>query len=580
MSTLIHLKESTIKEQQVQKLLDTVISSSENKNEKEELKGLLGLDDLNLAYYLALYGKYKSSSSDGNSELPLYIHEENVKSSGDVEIVYPTAIANKEQMKILPAVHYKDLVSSGKKDSAKKAALWIKKMQAGTGSSMTRNSYLADELGITEDQVKIGAKGTDLFIPIGGSQKVSIAEAQVLQAITDEKKGIFGSVILHDIVSSETEKSISSIWEKDCFLKSGSDYRSVIEKLDGIQYFGKSFQYHIPTLDENDVVSFNRVAPGGHALFGVDALMAAYRKEMRPKVGDLTLVSSVGNGEDLSSSPDAYMVNWMVDESIPIAMVTTTKTSNDMKGGQIAVVPGSRPYITMMEKAQAETANQLPLFESLGLRPGDNEAFFNTNMVLFNYSVLSPKIERLVAEIGEDEFLKVIAPDLIQNKKSQVDTDGVERSYLQLEGAMGTVVLNLDRYWREHYGEPIVHFLNVDAVNRTQFFCPIKTAFDYFMQFHSERFAFDPNTFRLINLNPGELPMVNLKAKDYKDVGTVLTLFSKSRIKHLKELNVTGVVDFSSVELVGEIDVVNEGDLVSILPFADDGKIKDSSLQM
>lgn len=580
LNTLIHTKENTIKAQQIQKLLDTVISKSDNQNEKEELKKLLGFDDLNLAYYTALYGKYQASGTEGSLELPLYIHEENVKSSGDVEVVYPTAIANEEQMKMLPAVHYRDLVSSGKKDAAKKAALWIKKMQAGTGSSMTRNSYLASELGISEDSVKIGAKGTDLFIQAGANKKISIAEAQVLQAIADEKKGIFGSVVLHDIVSSETEESIDSIWGKKCLLEPESDYRAVIEKLKGVQYFGKSFQSHIPTLDQNDNISFNRVAPGGHALFGVDALMAAYRKEMRPDVGELSLVSSVGNGEDLSSSPDAYMVNWMVEDSIPIAMVTTTKTSNDMKGGQIAVVPGNKPYVTMMEKAQAETSNQLPLFESLGLRPGDNEAFFNTNMVLLNYSALSPKIEKLVGEIGEDEFLKIIAPDLIQNRKAQVDTDGVERTYLQLEGAMGTVVLNLDRYWREHFGEPIVHFLNVDAINRTQFFCPIKTAFDYFMQFHSDRFAFDPNTFRLINLNPGELPMVNLKAKEYKDVGTVLSLFNKSRIKHLKELNVTGVADFCGVELVGSIDVVNEGDVVSVLPFADDGRIKDSSLQM
>ncbi len=574
------MKESAIKAQQVQKLLDTVVSKSDNHQEKEELKKLLGFDDLNLAYYMALYGKYKKSLSGEKSELPLYIHESNVKSSGDIEIVYPTAIANEEQMKLLPAVHYKDLVASGKKDSAKKAALWVKKMQAGTGSSMTRNSYLAEEKGIKESEVRIGAKGTDLFIDYAQGKKISIAEAQILQAITDEKKGVFGAVVLHDIVSSETESSIDSIWDKECLLNPGSSYRAVIEKLPGVQYFGKSFQHYIPTLDKDNNVSFNRSAPGGHALFGVDALLAAFKKEMRPNVGQCPLISSIGNGEDLSSSPDAYMVNWMVEENIPIAMVTTTKTSNDMKGGQIAVVPGDKPYVTMMEKAQAETANQLPLFESLGLREGDGEAFFNTNMVLINYSILVPKIEKLVDEIGENEFLKIIAPDLIQNNKKQKDSDGVERSYLQLEGAMGTVVLNLDRYWREKYGEPVVHFLNVDAINRTQFFCPIKTAFDYFMQFHSDRFAFDPNTFRLINLNPGELPMVNFKASEYKDVGSVLSLFKGAKIKHLKNLSVVGVVDFSKVEMVGDIEVINEDGPVSILPFADDGRIKDSVLKM
>lgn len=545
---------------------------------KNDLMRELGIDQLNTSYFLALYRKYKQGSESG--ELPLFIHEPNVKSSGDVTEVFPTAIATEAQMKHLPAVHYRDLISSGGKNKASSAALWIKKMQAGTGSSMTRSSYLAKELGIPLKNVKIGAKGTDLFISLGEEHKISIAEAQILQAFADEKQGHFGQLILHDIISNETEESINAIWSKKSLVEPSFDYRALVEKSKGVRYFGHSYQYHIPTVGQDGTVSFNRMAPGGHALFGVDALMAAYRSEMRPDVGNLSLISSVGNGEDLSSSPDEYMVHWMVEKEIPIAMVTTTKTNNDMKGGQIAIVmPKDRPpYISMMEKAQAESANQLPLFESLGLRKGDQEAFFNTNMILLNYSALTPKIEKLVSEIGEDAFLQIISPDLILNKKKQKDSDGVERTYTQLEGAMGTVVLNLDRYWREHYGEPIVHFLNVDAMNRTKFFCPIKTAFDYFMQFHSDRFAFDQKSYRLINLCPGSLPLINLSHAIYKDVLPVLDAFSQAKIKRLVDLDVSGEVDFSGIELVGEVKIVNNGERIHLGPFADDGVIRDAQI--
>ncbi len=538
----------------------------------------LGLDQLNTSYFLALYRKFKQGNTSG--DLPLFIHEDNIRPSNDVTEVFPTAIASAQQMDHLPAVHYRDLTAKGSKHQSKKAALWIKKMQAGTGSSMTRSSYLAKELECPLSQVKIGAKGTDLFIDVAGGKKISIAEAQILQAFADAKQKCFGEIILHDIISNETEESIAAIWNQESLWHPGTTYRQALEQLQGIKYFGHSYQFHIPTLDAEGVVSFNRMAPGGHALFGVDALMAAYRPEMRPDVGDKVLISSVGNGEDLSSSPDEFMVHWMVEENIPIAMVTTTKTNNDMKGGQIAIVmpSGGVPYISMMEKAQAESSKQLPLFESLGLRKGDREAFFNTNMILLNYHALSPKIEKLVKEIGEDAFLQIISPDLILNKKKQKDADGAERTYTQLEGAMGTVVLNLDRYWRIHYGAPLVHFLNVDALNRTRFFCPIKTAFDYYMQFHSDRFAFDQNTYRLINLVPGELPLVNLNHNIYKDVLPVLELFNKTKIRKLKTLEVSGEVDFSSIELAGDITVINRGEKLHIAPFADDGVLKDANV--
>ena len=94
-------------------------------------------------------------------------------------------------------------------------------------------------------------------------------------------------------------------------------------------------------------------------------------------------------------------------------------------------------------------------------------------MALFNYDVLVPRIKKLVSEAGHDQFYEIIAPDLIQNSKEQTESDGLKRAYTQLEGAMGSVLLNLDRYYRQRYGEPLVYFVNVGRESRTDFFFPL-----------------------------------------------------------------------------------------------------------
>jgi UDP-N-acetylglucosamine pyrophosphorylase len=239
------------------------------------------------------------------------------------------------------------------------------------------------------------------------------------------------------------------------------------------------------------------------------------------------------------------MVGWMAKERIPIVMITTDKTANDMKGGQIAIVrhrDGSH-YVSIVEQAQAKETGQLELFEKTGLevRRDNQTSFFNTNTALFNYEELVPKLKALVNKIGEEEFLRIVTPDLIENRKEQKDKDGISRKYLQLEGAMGSSLLNLDRFWRAHYQEPLVHFINVDHLHRTDFFSPIKSAFDFFMQFHSDRFRLLTDSMRLKNERPGSLPSVSLSDtrtsdKYYHDVQTVLECFQGTSILGLDVL--------------------------------------------
>lgn len=531
---------------------------------RERARELLGLDELNWSYFFCLYRE----KIRGIAAKPLRIHEPGKDPTGQ-RIAFPTAIAPRELLAQLPSVNYDQLLSAsegaseGYDEAARSAALWVKKMQAGSGSSMTRTSYLSRRLGIPETQVRIGAKGTDLYVdaadPRDPTRQVGIplAEAQILQSILDFQRGEIGAVIFHDIVSSETEESLRKLWSKPSLPDPSRTYERIARETPGLSRFRETHQDFIPTIDEKGMVSFNRKAPGGHALFAVEALRAAYREELRPRVEGKTLVSAISNGEDLSGSPDRYMVGYMVRRRIPIALVTTEKTAVDRKGGVISLLRDEDGSIslTVLETAQAKEAGQQALFDSL-------QGAMNTNLALFNYEVLAPLITREVAEIGEDELMRIIAPDLISNVKEQKDADGVARKYLQLEGAMGSTLMNLDRHWRRRHGAPLVHLIHVDRMHRTEFFSPIKSAFDYFMQFHSDRFAFDSSSMRLRNLRPGELPQVSLtdpatRDRFYQDVQNVLDAFRGASIRELDELSVEGQVGLQGMTLRGRVRVLN-----------------------
>jgi len=262
----------------------------------------------------------------------------------------------------------------------------------------------------------------------------------------------------------------------------------------------------------------------------------------------------------------------MVQNKVSIVMVTTEKTEIDIKGGQIAMVTDEdgQNYVTIIEQAQAKEEGQLELFEKIGLdiKLENQISFFNTNTTLFNYNVLIPQLKQLVSKIGVEAFQQVITPTLIENKKMQIDKNGHEQTYTQLEGAMGSSLLNLDRAWRRHFGEPLVHIVNIEKKNRTRFFSPIKTAFDFYMLFHSNRFSFDERTFTLID-HRGSLPSVHLPHGFYQDVENIFAAFDGAKIRELEHLHVEGhPVTFKGVELAGKIRIHNH----SGFPFQWKGK--------
>jgi hypothetical protein len=538
---------------------------------RTEIQTMMNLDDTNFSAFMVLFDALKNPKIKPRLEI-----FEPGQNSKEGAVAYPTAIAPADILSKLPYVSYADLLARSaeyRKISAR-CSLWVKKMQAGTGSTVVRDDYVKKiraGMGETGETTQVGAKGTDLYVELPGSSGLSeyrsLAELQIMQQMIAQENKEFCEIIFQDLVSPETADSLERIWKKPSYLHAPKTYSEKVAKR------AKRFvQSHVPCIDETYKLTYDRTAPSGHWIFAVDALRAAVHPELRPTTACAHTVAVIGNGEDLSSTPDPAMVGWMIAEKIPIVMVTTEKTANDLKGGQIALVrtPAGEDYVTIIEQAQAKEAGQLELFEKIGvtLKNDDQMAFFNTNMALFNYDVLVPLIQKLSHEIGERAFLDLLGPDLIMNWKVQEDSTGRARKYLQIEGAMGSSLLNFDRYWRQRYGHPLVHFINVEREHRTQFFSPIKTAFDYFMQFHSDRFSLDTKTMKLSHVGAERLPLVVLKDPAthdtyYADVSTVLSNFAGASIRDLTELTIKGQVTARDLTFAGRVEISNESGLVA-----------------
>jgi hypothetical protein len=360
----------TREQKKLNELSEALVLNPYDKLVGAELKNILNFDDAHLYYFVSLYSKYRSGEYK-KLIISDHPHKWAKKEEPELDVVYTTAVAPKEILQHLPCTNYSDLKNADKKikkefkELANKTRLWIKKMQAGVGTSIDRKEYLAAIRGLPKEKVLTGSKGTDLFINYK-KHRISLAEAQILQAISDAKSGIYKELILHDIVSDQTQESVEHIWRKQAIVDESHNYMELMSEMDGISRFKYTVQFHQPTVDEGNKLTLNRLSPGGHGFIAVDAFLSAYYKEHLPEADSSALISVIGNGEDLGSTPDDLIVGWMVKNNIPIVMLTTDKTELDMKGGQIALVksPDGFIYVTIVEKAQAEAFVELELFEN------------------------------------------------------------------------------------------------------------------------------------------------------------------------------------------------------------------------
>lgn len=406
---------------------------------------------LNYEYFKTLYEQFLE-----NKEQDILL--KNIDNNSNV---IPLAIADREESSNLIVQDYEALIDDVS-NLLKDYTLCICKMQAGLGSSLVRDDLLKKYTNRTA----LGSKGTDLFIDYKG-EMVSLAEVQLQLAKDVAASGVFKTVSYQNLVNDETDFAVKEIWNNiDPFTK--KKYSEVFSTSE-LNFRDELFQLKMPTIAEDGEISFDRIAPAGHAYLGFSEILKIYEDiEVKNEI----LV--IGNGEDIKSTPDNKILSWVVENEIPIVMITTTKLEEDKKGGQLAIVKEETPYVAIIEKAQAEKANQLQYFEELGLRADDKRALFNTNIVIINKKALKEKFMGL--DLSVEQVKKVLSPDLIKNVKEQ---NG--QKFTQLEGAIGSTILNLDKFFRQNYKTQLMSCLNLAPESRRKFFVPIKKREDFDM---------------------------------------------------------------------------------------------------
>lgn len=384
-------------------------------------------DEINKVYFNALLRKFNNSKAP--ESISIYHPEKNPDSP-----VFPYAIL--KEKKLMPLKQYNELT----KESELQSEVVLIKMHAGIGSSVDRLEHLKRHTHREE----LGAKGTDLFVSGKSLAQLQIEQVKILNQNSKYKK-----VSLQNLVNEQTKEVVEGLNAGHDFIKPSIS------------------QYKMPTIGEDGAISFERLAPGGHGFLGFSLLMNILKSPItKPEI------TAIGNGEDLNSTPDLKIFSWMEESQTPICMITTVKTVKDKKGGQLAIVKKQTPYLTIIEKAQAERSGQLTYFEELGLRADDDFSLFNTNIVVLNTKIISDLIQE--HNLDEELLASIITPDLIKNEKLQ---DG--KKFIQLEGAIGSVMLNLDKYFRENFNRSLITFLNLNEKERENFFIPIKKMEDF-----------------------------------------------------------------------------------------------------
>ena len=394
--------------------------------------------DVNLTYATSLAKAFRDEKS-----LDLEMFDPENHSSAEGKCI-PFALIPKDGRS--DVTNYSDLIA--KPHILSDFELVLCKMHAGLGSSVKRK----DHLKMMSGREKLGSKGTDLFFEVNGDS-ISIAELQFHQVRRLKDTNIYREVSILNVVNEETIDEVEKI------------ERAFDESVNILPHIK---QFKIPTVDERLELTTQRLAPAGHGLVGYSLLLKIFESEVSKKI------ISIGNGEDLNSTPDDKITSWMVEREIPVVMITTTKLECDKKGGQISKEEkDDKFFYTIVEKAQAEKAHQLDYFQKLGLREGDFEALFNTNIVVINTEALKKEMIQ-ASELDTEKFREIITPFVIKNTKMQ--NGG---AFTQLEGALGSVMLNLDKYFRLNHGRGMLHFLNLSADERSEFFMPIKKFEDF-----------------------------------------------------------------------------------------------------
>jgi len=537
-----------------------------------------GLDIISRDYWTTLYRRFIDRREGLEEETDLIIR------AGDRGNFHPSSFLKpEERVEFLGAKDYEKIVDEMRDERIDNYELRMASLDAGLGETLKRESYVR-RLG----RPHIGAKGPDLsfegLVKELPDLEVSVAEVKLLRLIHEvEIDRSRRKVVFQPIVSDDSRPSYETLLEQPYLVdlingKSKTMARSYKQVFDGlgIEVEMRETSYY-PSLKADTLEpTYDRNASGSHGEWGFKYLVEALEHEPTNQ----PVMVSFYNGDGTNNMPDRYIVEWMIKHNVPLVMISTTKTGIDKKGGQIGIEfigddtngEDRKVRIRMMELGTAKSHGQEQLFMGVGLKGGmgyAGEQYFNTNVSVINYSLISKILQDLLHEAfddDEEEFYNILMPDLIASKKPKDNP-----KYFQLEGPIGTVFLNLHNFVQNsddpkvqeilarHGVEKMLRIVNVPTEDRTKFFTPIKTASDFWLQAYTDFYWMNKDTWMLeqtvIDVVP---PALEFEDEYYADVMSIIAALGHAKVKDLDSLTITGKpVMLADARLSGDVTIHN-----------------------
>ncbi len=587
-----------------------------------EVVGAFEIDEGWKNYWVALYRKLFEmiTAVRNNTAEPLVI--ENEGNGGNFR---PSAFFTKEQKKeLMGIVAYDDILLDLKSKPVIAHATDYILLDGGAGSAFNKIEELVKRRFNRKNPK--GSKGTDLPFKIGENEYMSVAEIKLLnliKTVSDVKKASKQEVTAsyQPGLSWDSKTAYTELLSKTAFGNDGKITYAELLNNSGISVNTKDVV--TPNFPGLDLKGSLMMAPafGSHGSIGVWLLnrFVSIGYE-RPKTSKII---SFSNGDGVNNILPEPVAQWMLKNKAPAVMILTEKTGVDKKGGQIGIerMKDGTIRVRMLERADAKDK---VLFDKMGLSggkgtPGAQD--FNTNVLgineglvaeimqdLFNKVLLPKALENQSGEIeagkaAMDEFNKIIAPDLIVNDKNfdekdftspkiQVQGEDVfqseKKDFIQIEGPIGTVFLNLSNYFEDPnniaikekvFGEKVGKGLRLLTLVSTTFeqrslvFTPIKGLFDYVLQALSDYFSLIKTEWTLDSAKEQgktvPLPEFDLQDNDkrsykaYKQANRVYDIVGEQvSVRGLRLLKLdgdknSGLVLFPNASLRGNVSIVN-----------------------
>ena len=247
----------------------------------------------------------------------------------------------------------------------------------------------------------------------------------------------------------------------------------------------------------------------------------------------------VSNSDNLGATLDLSILTHFATTDAPFMMECCERTSNDKKGGHLAV-RNSDQQLVLRESAMCAAEDETA-FQDI-----TKHRFFNTN----NLWIRLDKLKEII-----DKYGGFIPLPMIMNNKTVDPTDDSSQKVVQLETAMGAAIECFE-------GATAI------VVPRTRF-APVKKCDDLLL-LRSDAYIITDD-YRPV-LNPscgGTAPEMGLDSKKYKLVGNLeeATVNGIPSLVNCTKLSIKGLVRMSKkTKFVGEVTIVNNSEEAKYVP--------------